>query len=97
MMFGQSNDWFYAPDTNGIALFDAKGMPISGDVTDKLVLWNAGTEVDEEVGIGPNQGPRQKGVNTGADEHGVVRRVKDARWAKNAQFFRVTITAENGM
>jgi hypothetical protein len=97
MMFGQSNDWFYAPDANGIALFDAKSMPITGDVTDKLVLWNAGTEVDEEIGIGPNQGPRQKGVNTGADEHGVVRRVKDARWAKNAQFFRVTITAEKGM
>src|SRR5215207_988860 len=33
MMFGQSNDWFYAPDTNGIALFDAKGNPVSGEVT----------------------------------------------------------------
>jgi hypothetical protein len=97
MMFGQSNDWFYAPDANGIVLFDAKAMPVTGDVTAKFVLWNAGTEVDEEIGIGPNQGPRQKGVNTGADEHGVVRRVKDARWAKNAQFFRVTITAANGM
>lgn len=96
MMFGQSNDWFYSPDANGIALFDAKGNPVSGDVTDKLVLWNAGTEVDEEIGIGPNQGPRQKGPNTGPAENGVVRRVKDARWANNAQFFRVTITAENG-
>ena len=83
---------------NGIALFDAKGNPISGDVTDKLILWNAGTEVDEEIGIGPNQGPRQKGMNTGADEHGVVRRVNDARWTgKNTEFFRVTITAEPGM
>ena len=98
MMFGQSNDWFYAPDGNGIALFDVKGNPVNGDVTDKLILWNAGTEVDEEIGIGPNQGPRQKGVNTGADEHGVVSRVKDARWTgKNAQFFRITITPEAGM
>lgn len=98
MMFGQSNDWFYAPDANGIALFDAKGNPISADVTDKLILWNAGTEIDEEIGIGPNQGPRQKGMNTGVDERGVVRRVNDARWTgKNAQFFRVTITAEQGM
>jgi hypothetical protein len=98
MMFGQSNDWFYSPDGNGIALFDAKGNPISGDVTEKLILWNAGTEVDEEIGIGPNQGPRQKGMNTGVDEHGVVRRVNDARWTgKNAEFFRVTITAEPGM
>ncbi|HSS19501.1 MAG TPA: spondin domain-containing protein [Pyrinomonadaceae bacterium] len=98
MMFGQSNDWFYAPDGNGIALFDSKGNPMSGDVTDKLVLWNAGTEVDEEIGIGPNQGPRQKGMNTGADEHGVVRRVKDVRWTgKNTEFFRITITPEAGM
>ena len=98
MMFGQSNDWFYAPDANGIALFDAKGNPVSGDITDKLILWNAGTEVDEEIGIGPNQGPRQKGPNTGVDEHGVVRRVNDARWTgKNAEFFRITITPEAGM
>src|SRR5262245_15694958 len=97
MMFGQSNDWFYSPDANGIALFDSKGNPVSGDLTDKFVLWNAGTEVDEEIGIGANQGPRQKGPNTGEDEHGVVRRVKDAGWANNAQFFRVTITPEAGM
>jgi len=98
MMFGQSNDWFYSSDANGIALFDAKGNPVSGDVTDKFILWDAGTEVDEEIGIGPNQGPRQKGPNTGVDEHGVVSRVKDARWTgKNAEFFRVTITAEQGM
>lgn len=98
MMFGQSNDWFYAPDANGIALFDGKGNPITGDVTEKLILWNAGTEVDEEIGIGPNQGPRQKGINTGVDEHGVVRRVQDARWTgKNAEFFRVTVNAEAGM
>jgi hypothetical protein len=98
MMFGQSNDWFYAPDANGIALFDAKGNPISGDVAKQLVLWNAGTEVDEEIGIGPNQGPRQKGMNTGAAENGVVRRVKDARFTgKNAEFFRITITPQAAM
>src|SRR5215468_10346922 len=43
MMFGQSNDWFYSPDANGIALFDAKGMPVSGDITAKFILWDAGT------------------------------------------------------
>jgi hypothetical protein len=97
-MFGQSNDWFYAPSANGIALFDAKGLAVSGDITDQFYLWDAGTEKDEEIGIGPNQGPRQKGLNTGDDEHGVVHRVKDARWTgKNAEFFRVTITPEGGM
>lgn len=98
MMFGQSNDWFYAPDPAGIELFDNKGTPVSGDITDKYVLWDAGTEVDEEIGIGPNQGPRQKDKNTGADEHGVLHRVKDFRFTgKNAELFRITITTENGM
>ena len=97
-MFGQSNDWFYAPGANGIALFDGKGAPVSGDITNQLYLWDAGTEKDEEIGIGPNQGPRQKGTNTGEDEHGVVHRVKDARWTgKNAEFFRITIAPEAGM
>jgi hypothetical protein len=97
-MFGQSNDWFYAPGPNGIALFDAKGNPIEGDVTDQLYLWDAGTEKDEEIGVGPNQGPRQKGLNTGEAENGVVHRVNDARWAgRNVEYFRVTITPERGM
>src|SRR3569832_1403880 len=48
-MFGQSNDWFYAPGANGIALFDAKGMPVSGDVIDQFYLWDAGTEKDEDI------------------------------------------------
>jgi hypothetical protein len=97
-MFGQSNDWFYAPGANGIALFDTRGNPVSGDITDQFYLWDAGTEKDEEIGIGPNQGPRQKGTNTGEDEKGVVHRVKDERWAgRNKEFFRITITPEAGM
>ena len=97
-MFGQSNDWFYAPSPNGITLFDTKGQPLSGDITNQLYLWDAGTEKDEEIGIGPNQGPRQKGPNTGEAENGKVHRVKDARWAgRNAEYFRVTITPEGGM
>ena len=98
LMFGQSNDLFYAPDAAGISLFDAKGNALSGDVTDKLILWDAGTEVNEEEGIGPNQAPRQKMANTGPAEKGVVHRAKDVRfYGKNSELFRVTITPENGM
>ena len=97
-MFGQSNDWFYAPSVNGIALFDNKDNPVSGDITNQLYLWDAGTEKDEEIGIGPTQGPRQKGLNTGEAENGVVHRVKDMRWVgRNTEFFRITITPEGGM
>ena len=91
MMFGQSNDWFYAPEEAGIALWDAKGQPISGEITGAFELWNAGTEVDEAPGAGANQGPRQKGPNTGPAEDGKVQLVEgyDALQAKNV--IRVTI------
>lgn len=93
-MFGQSNDWFYAPEPGGIRLFN-NGKPISGDITSKFTLWDAGTEVNEEPGIGPNQGPRQKTPNTGADERGKVRRAKESMFFnKTGELFRVTITPE---
>lgn len=77
-MFVQSNDLFYGPDGMGIDLFDASGMPISGDITDQIDLWDAGTELNEIPGIGLNQAPRQSGPNTGAaDTSTVVRLVND--------------------
>jgi hypothetical protein len=97
MMFGQSNDWFYAPAANGISLFE-NGKPISGDITSNFMLFDAGTEKDEEIGIGPNQGPRQKAPNTGEDENGVVRRAKaSVFFNKTTELFRVTITPEEKM
>ncbi len=73
MMFGQSNDLFYAPREAGIALFDASGKPVAGEITSQILLWDAGTEVNEEPGLGPNQAPRQPAPNTGPAENGVVR------------------------
>ena len=52
-------------------------MPTSGDVTGDVMLWDAGTEVNEAPGAGPNQAPRQTAANTGPDENGVVRPVSD--------------------
>ena len=71
-MFIQSNDFFYAPDGAGIPLFDENGDPIEGDITELVDLWDAGTEVDEEPGVGLNQAPRQSGPNTGDDEGGNI-------------------------
>jgi hypothetical protein len=60
-MFVQSNDWFYSThsDNGGISLFDDAGVPISGDVSDRLTLWESDTEEDQEPGTGPGQAPRQ--------------------------------------
>ena len=74
-MFVQSNDLFYAPDKMGIPMFD--GMkPLEGDITKYILLWDAGTEVNEKPGEGANQAPRS-GADTGMDEGGNVRLVDD--------------------
>jgi hypothetical protein len=91
-MFGQSNDLFYAPKEAGIALFNKQGKPVHGDITSQLVLWDAGTEVNQEPGAGSDQAPRQTAPNTGADEHGVVRVVNDQyTYPKTSDVLRVTI------
>jgi hypothetical protein len=70
-MFVQSNDLFLGPDEMGISLY-RDGSRVTGNVTDQVALWDAGTEVNEEPGTGPNQAPRQTGPNTGTDENGNV-------------------------
>ncbi len=92
-MFGQSNDLFYAPET-AIDLF-VKGEAISGDITDRLMLWDAGTEVNQAPGIGDEQAPRQKAHNTGTAENGKVGMVKDGFTYPNTKdVLKVTITKE---
>jgi hypothetical protein len=91
-MFGQSNDLFYSND-RPIALFDAGGKPVTGDMTAQLSLWDAGTEVNEEPGLGPNQGPRQATPDAGTAEHGSVVHVHDRfHYPRTGDVLRVTIT-----
>jgi len=77
-MLVPSNDLFFAPTGEGIALFDDQGQPRSADVTAEVSLWDAGTELDEPLGLGPNQAPNQAAPNTGeADDEAVVRPAAD--------------------
>jgi hypothetical protein len=95
-MFGQSNDLFYSND-RPIALFDAAGKPKSGDMTLQLSLWDAGTEVNEEPGLGPNQGPRQKSPEAGVTEHNAVAHVRDQySYPRTAEVLRVSIAPVSG-
>ena len=94
-MFGQSNDLFYAPGAAGIRLFDAHGRAISGDITSQFALWDAGTEVNQEPGVGPDQAPRQNAPNTGAAESAPVRHVRDSfAYPEPRSVLRVIITPE---
>lgn len=91
-MFGQSNDLFYAP-AKAVDLFIGD-MPLNGEITDSLVLWDAGTEVNQEPGTGADQAPRQAAPNTGMKEKGVVRQVVDAfRYPETGSVLRVTVTS----
>jgi hypothetical protein len=91
-MFGQSNDLFYSND-RPIELFSAAGKPRSGEMTVQLALWDAGTEVNEEPGLGPNQGPRQATPDAGVTESLGIARVRDQySYPVLGEVLRLTIT-----
>ena len=97
-MFIQSNDLFYTFPADGLALYDAQGRARTGDVTGELVLYDAGTEVNEAPGAGPNQAPRQSGPDTGTPENGVLGRIDDGQpdragftYPDRADVIRVTL------
>ncbi len=95
MMIAQSNDGLVATGPEGIALFDASGRPVAGDVTGQLALWDAGTEVNEEPGLGRNQGLRQGAPHAGDPERRPVRLMSEAEfgalWPAVGEIVRVTV------
>ena len=72
-MLVHTNDLFFSPSSMGIALFSGT-TPISGDITSKVMLYDAGTEINEIPGVGIHQPAR---LNGGMDENGNVRTVDD--------------------
>jgi hypothetical protein len=95
-MFGMSNDWFFATPAAGLALFDESGAPLVGDVTAEIGLYDAGTEIDEELAIGASTGPQQPAPDSGAaDGVDQVRRVTGGVYGPSVdQHLRVTVSVE---
>jgi len=84
-MLGKSNDLFLAPDDMGIRLFHGT-TALEGDITSEVMLWDAGTEVNEYPGAGIHQGPG------GIDESENVSYPDDGfMWPSADQVIRVTI------
>jgi hypothetical protein len=71
-MLAATNDVFLAPKAAGIPLFNADGVALTGDVSNQVYLWDAGTEANEEPAIGPNTVTNQLTPNTGAVGEGKV-------------------------
>ncbi len=100
-MLRESNDWFFAPGPDGIPLY-VDGVPVSGDVTQLVLLWNAGTEIDQEPAIGDATGTRQMTRDQGdPDPETVIRQVPETVTLTSgatfnrptvAQMIRVTLT-----
>lgn len=91
-MYVESNDLFFSPSMSGINLFNGES-PISGDITSMVFLMDAGTEVNEEPGVGMNQQPRQFDPNTGTDE-GLVQLVDDGfTYPGDADVLAATLTS----
>ncbi len=95
-MLVQTNDWFIAYNNSGYELFDENGNPKNGDeVSIKSYLYDAGTEVDQAVGFGVDQAPRQSEPNTGiADSNTTIRRVSEL---DDQQFGKGIITTGPGV
>ena len=70
-MYVQSNDAFFAPADTGLALYNGS-TPVTGNVTSMISLWDAGTEINQEPGTGPDQPLRQSGPDTGPSERAAV-------------------------
>jgi hypothetical protein len=96
-MFVQSNDLFYTFPEGGIPLFN-NGNPMTGDMTGQVLLYDAGTEVNEFPGAGLNQVIRQSGADTGEEENGVVTNIDNVgdgfTYPAVGDIIRVTITPQ---
>ncbi|NJB35089.1 spondin domain-containing protein [Croceivirga sp. JEA036] len=95
-MFVNSNDWFLAYNNAGYPLFDENGVPVSGTgASEKSYMYDSGTEIDEPVGFGIYQAPRQSGADEGpADENTTVRRVSELN---DVQFGKGLISSGPGV
>jgi hypothetical protein len=76
-MFVESNDAFLAFAPGGIALWTPDGEPLDGNHTADLVLYDAGTEFNEPLGVGSSQAPRQLEPGAGESETGSVTVITD--------------------
>ncbi|MDU1891179.1 MAG: spondin domain-containing protein [Dysgonomonas sp.] len=52
MMYGYSNDLFFAPDNPGLRLFDEDGNALTGDVSSQIHLWDNGTRINVQPAAG---------------------------------------------
>lgn len=68
-MYGWSNDLFFAPENPGILVYDSSGLPIEGDVSSQVKLWDNGTRINQVPGASvahPGEADRKNVTEVGA-------------------------------
>lgn len=88
-MEAMSNDWFYAPDVEGIALYTGNGSPVTGDITGQVMLWDAGTE-EENPAAWATADPNDE---NGADDDNTAVRLQQSDVTDRIE---VTLSYANG-
>lgn len=97
-MSAATNDWFFAPKMSGIDLFDASGSAVTGDISNQIYLWDAGTEEEDPATIAtePNGGTAGS-----PDDDNTVRVVNDdvtaylkteLAYDSSTRYFTLTLT-----
>lgn len=105
MMVGQTNDAFLGTRPEGIPVRDDAHLlrpasAVKGDLMRLLAVWDAGTEMNEAPGVGPNQAPRQAAPNTGiADANDKVRLYADSTndFEKVTELIDVNVVRTTGL
>ncbi len=103
-MSAATNDHFFAPDGDGIDLFDGNGDPIGAtaaeDITDQVELWDAGTEEEDASTIATEPGGADAGD---PDDDDTVRSVAtdvsadlsvELEYDDGTKMFTLTLTRE---
>lgn len=95
-MFVFSNDWFVSFDDGGYPLSHGSHKSKGNKrATRELYLFDAGTEINQPIGFGPDQAPFQSGPNIGeTDDDTTVRRVTEIN---DIQFGKGAIGSSEGV
>jgi hypothetical protein len=94
----ESNDWFFGVDPQGIPLY-VDGKRMVGDITSYVRIWDAGTETNQELGVGNatcgNQPSRDYGAPDPDNRVRIVTETTVNGWPVPpiSSMIRVTLTA----
>jgi hypothetical protein len=94
----QSNDYFFATKPEGVDLFQpGTTVPVTGDITADVSLWDAGTELDRPLGSGDDQVFSQISPVSGGFQGAPVQRVpSSAGIVPTAKLIKATISLASG-